>query len=58
MTNQKKAGKIIRWGLFALWVLCLGVGIYMFFFGGPDNESVLMGTPSYFLSYLLYFSVL
>ena len=57
MTRHKRAGKIIRWGLFTLWVLCLGAGI-LYLFGTLFENSYdagLIGTSCIFLSYFYYF---
>lgn len=54
MTRQKKAGKIIRWGLFALWVLCIGAGVVYLFGFYFDFGAGLFFAPSFFLSYFYY----
>lgn len=52
MARNRQIGKAIRWGLFALWVLCMALGIfYLFFSLRFDFGASLLGTPSLFTSY-------
>ncbi len=54
MAHPKKIGKIIRWGLFVLWVLCIGAGVFYLLGIHFGLTAGLMGTPSLFTSYLYY----
>ena len=56
MARHKRIGKAIRWSLFALWVLCMGVGLVFLFgiFFDFGFGAGLMGTPSYLASYFYY----
>lgn len=54
MTRHKRIGRRIWWGLLVLWILCMGMGLLLFFLSGFEFY-VIAGTPAISLSYLYYF---